>query len=137
MTSDCKKFDCCVLLPVILCVIVGVVGAFLYLTGAILMTNRRILALLAIAAFYLGVALHASATARRPLRLSGGCGRNFLTGVIGTFFVSGIFLLRTAVFPIVLESVFGGIILFFAALMFIGTVGLLRSVTRTETEPHE
>lgn len=123
----CRCRPSCTTAALIASVIVGVVTAFLQITGVILATPVFLWVALGIAVVYLGVQTVAAALARR--RDGAGCCRQLNTvpaGILGTILLSVVLLAVGIVATSILSAILVGLLLFFLALTVTGTACYIR-----------
>lgn len=127
----CRCRCSCLLAAVIASVILGVVTAFLQITGMITVTTAFLWVVFGIAVVYLGVLLVAVA-------LTGGeeaseclCAtlNALLAGILGTALFAVVLLAVGIVATSILSAVLVGALLFFFSLVLTGTACLVRSLT--------
>lgn len=123
----CRCRPACTTLALIASVIIGVVTAFLQITGVILATPAFLWVALGIAVVYLGIQTVAAALARR--RESVGCCRQLgtvLVGILGTILFSVVLLAVGIVATSILSAILVGVLLFFLSLTVTGTACYIR-----------
>lgn len=123
----CRCRPACTTLALIASVIIGVVTAFLQITGVILATPAFLWVALGIAVVYLGIQTLAAALARR--RESAGCCRQLgtvLVGILGTILFSVVLLAVGIVATSILSAILVGVLLFFLSLTVTGTACYIR-----------
>ena len=127
----CRPRCRCLLAAVIASVILGVVTAFLQITGTITVTTAFLWVVFGIAVVYLGVLVVAAA-------LTGGeeaseclCAtlNALLTGILGTALFAVVLLAVGIVATSILSAILVGILLFFFSLILSTTACLVRSLT--------
>lgn len=120
------RFPCAVT-AVIVSVILGVVAAFLQITGVITVTPVFLWVAFGIAVGYLGILL---ATAGR----SGCCSatRTVLAGILGTVLFSVVLLAVGVTATSVVSAILVGLLVLFAALTVTGTACLVRCASDCE-----
>ena len=121
----------CLIAAVIISVILGVVGAFLQITGMITVTPAFLWVLLGIAVVYLGVlVLSAALTCGEE---ASGCFCSILNvllaGILGTALLAVVLLGIGIVATSILSAILVGLLLFFFVLMLTGAANLVRSLT--------
>ena len=126
----CRPRCSCLLAAVIASVILGVVTAFLQITGTVTVTTAFLWVVFGIAVVYLGVLVVAAA-------LSGGdeaseclCAtlNALLTGILGTALFAVVLLAVGIVATSILSAILVGVLLFFFSLTLSATACLVRSL---------
>lgn len=123
----CRCRPACTTLALIASVIIGVVTAFLQITGVVLATPAFLWVALGIAVVYLGIQTLAAALARR--RESAGCCQQLgtvLVGILGTILFSVVLLAVGIVATSILSAILVGVLLFFLSLTVTGTACYIR-----------
>lgn len=126
----CRFRPACTTLALIASVIVGVVTAFLQITGVILATPVFLWVALGVAVGYLAIQTLAAALASR--RETAGCCRQLgtvLVGILGTILLSVVLLAVGIVATSILSAILVGLLLFFLALTVTGTACYIRCLT--------
>ena len=126
----CRCRTSCTTWALIASIIIGVVTAFLQITGVILATPAFLWVALGVAVVYLGIQTVAAALARR--RDSTGCCRQLgtvLAGILGTILFSVVLLAVGVVATSILSAILVGVLLFFLALTVTGTACQIRCLT--------
>lgn len=108
--------------------ILGVLTAFLQITGVITVTTAFLWVALGIAVVYLGVQVLASARADCPERSACRCAalNALLAGILGTILLSLILLSVGIVATSVVSAILVGLLLFFLSLALTGTACYVR-----------
>lgn len=127
---NCNYRFPCAVAAVIVSVILGIVAAFLQITGIITVTPVFLWVVFGIAVGYLGILL---ATANR--RDNGCCGdvRTVLAGILGTILFSVILLAVGVTATSVLSAILVGLLVLFAALTVTGAACFVRCVSDCES----
>ena len=129
MNTQCCNFRCtCTLLAIVASLILGVVSAFLLITGVITVGVAFLWVALGIAVVYLGVLLVATALARRT---PDGCclctGLNvLLTGILGTALFGTVLLAVGITATSAISAILVGLLVFFLSLTLTGTACLIK-----------
>ncbi len=110
---------------VIAAAIVGVLTAFLQITGVITLTPVALLVAFGIAVAYLAVLLLATGRRERCCRLCGALGA-VLVGILGTILLALVLLAVGITAASVLSAILVGLLLFFFALLLTATACLVR-----------
>ena len=120
----------CTLAAVIVSAIVGVLTAFLQITGVITVTPVFLWVVFGIAVVYLGVLVVSTALARRAEETPCRCTTltAVLAGILGSILLAVVLLAVGIVATSVLSAILVGILLFFFALTLTGTACLVRSL---------
>ena len=128
-TCNCQFRCSCVIAAVIASVILGVVAAFLQITGAITVTPAFLWVVLGVAIGYLGILL---ATAGR--REAGCCAAigTVLAGILGAALFAVVLLAVGITATSVVSAILVGLLVLFAALTVAGTACLVRCVSDCE-----
>ena len=121
----------CLLAAVIVSVILGVVAAFLQITGTITVTPAFLWVVFGIAVVYLGVLVPAVAWNGGEEASGCFCGilNVLLAGILGTALLAVVLLGIGIVATSILSAILVGLLLFFFFLMLTGTANLIRSLT--------
>lgn len=125
-TCNCNFRCSCVIAAIIASAILGVVAAFLQITGAITVTPAFLWVVLGVAIGYLGILL---ATAGR--RDSGCCGAlgTVLAGTLGAALFSVVLLAVGITATSVVSAILVGLLVLFAALTVAGSACYVRCIT--------
>ena len=125
-TCNCNFRCSCVVAAVIASVILGVVAAFLQITGAVTVTPAFLWVVLGVAIGYLGILL---ATADRER--AGCCAAlgTTLAGILGAALFSVVLLAVGVTATSVVSAILVGLLVLFAALTVAGTACLVRCAT--------
>ena len=128
-TCSCNFRCSCVIAAVVASVILGVVAAFLQITGAITVTPAFLWVVLGVAVGYLGILL---ATAGQ--NDAGCCGAigTVLAGTLGAALFSVVLLAVGITATSVVSAILVGILLFFLALIFTATACYIRCLADCE-----
>lgn len=127
---DCNCKPGCTGIAVIVSLVVGVVVAFLQITGVLLLTPLILWVLFAVAAVYLATTLLAAFFARNWSLCACSALSAFLTGVLGSVLLSAV-LLTAGVIPAgILGAVVTGLAALFFTLMVTSAACLIRCLTR-------
>lgn len=128
------KLDCTAE-AVIVAAVLGVLAAFAQITGVIVLAPVFLAVAFAIAVVYLAVVLVAMALAQRR---RGCCAcrplRAVLSGILGTILLALVLLAVGIVATSVVSAILVGLLVFFFALVFIGTVCLVKCLGDCEEE---
>ena len=118
----------CTLAAIIVSAILGVVTAFLQITGTILVVPVFLWVVFGIAVGDLGVLVMATALARRTEPCSCKCTalNTLLVGILGTIAAAAILLAVGIVATSVLSAILAGVLLFFFSLTLTGSACLVR-----------
>lgn len=113
---------------VIAAAIIGVLTAFLQITGVIVLTPVFLAVAFGIAVVYLAVLVVATALAARQERRCCQCRplRTALAGILGTIFFALVLLAVGIVATSVVSAILVGVLLFFVTLVFAGTACLVK-----------
>jgi hypothetical protein len=124
---NCKRN--CTLLAVVASLILGIVGAFLQISGTITVTPAFLWVALGIGVVYLVVLLVTTALGRRGL--SGCCGSlgPVLTGVLGSILFAAVLLGVGIVATSVVSAILVGLLVGLLALTFTGTACLIKCLS--------
>ncbi len=128
MSTSCRTCKpSCVFIAVVVSLILGIITAFLTITGAIALTPAFLWVLLGIAVVYLGVTLVASALSRNEC-CDGLCAivSALLLGILGTVLLSIVLLAITFAATSVIGAILTGALLFFFFLTVTSTACLVR-----------
>lgn len=128
MSTSCRSCKPgCIFIAVVVSLIVGIITAFLRITGAITLTPAFLWVLLGIAVVYLGVTLVASAVSRNEC-CDGLCPiiTALLSGVLGTVLLSIVLLAIEFVATSIIGAILTGALLFFFFLVVTSTACLVR-----------
>ena len=127
---NCNYKCNCAIAAIIVGAIIGIVTAFLQITGVIVITPVALTVAFGIAVVYLGVLLIAGGQADRSGRCSCTCDtlNVLLAGILGTIALSVILLGFGIVATSVISAILVGLLLFFATLMLAGTACYVRNL---------
>ena len=127
----CRCRCSCLLAAVIASVIVGVVTAFLQITGMITVTLAFLWVAFGIAVVYLGLLLVAAALAGGEEVSECLCAtlNALLAGILGTALFAVVLLAVGIAATSILSAILVGALLFFLSLILTGTACLVRSLT--------
>jgi len=125
-SCSCKRD--CTLLAVVASLILGIVGAFLQITGTITVTTAFLWVALGIGVVYLAVLLLSTALSRRAECRACRCRslEAVLTGILGTILFAVVLLAVGIVATSVVSAVLVGLLVASLALTFTGTACLVR-----------
>lgn len=128
--ANCQCKCSCTLATVIAAVIIGVIAAFLQITGVITVTAAFLWVVFGIAIVYLAV-LAVTAGLRRRTDNDGCCGpvNTLLVGILGTILFAVILLAVGIVATSVISAILVGLLLFFFTLTVGGTACYVRCLT--------
>ena len=120
----------CSLFSGIASVIIGIIGAFLQITGALTLAPVFLWATAGVALVYLGVLLLASALQQQCSRCSCTCTalNGALAGALGTILLAVILLVVAIAATSVIVAVLTGLLLLFFSLLITETVCLIRNL---------
>ena len=124
---NCNCKDHCALLAVGGSLLIGVIAAFLQITGAITLTPAFLWVTLGIAIGYLAIGLATSCCNRCEDGCRSSALSTFLAGALGTTLLSIILLGVTFAAGSVLGALFTGALLFFLSLLIASTACLVRA----------
>lgn len=122
-------YNChCIIAAVVSSIILGVVTAFLQITGIVTITTAFLWVVFGIAVAYLGVLTIATALARRENQYTCVCDSlsAILAGILGSILFSVLLLALGIVATSILSAVLAGLIVGFFALVVTGTACLVR-----------
>lgn len=121
----------CTLAAIIASVIIGIIAAFLQITGTITVTAAFLWVLFGIAIVYLGVLVVASALARRTERCVCLCEtlNTVLIGILGTLLFAVVLLAIGITATSILSAILVGLLLLFFSLTVAGSACLVRCLT--------
>lgn len=124
----CKCNCRCTLAAIVVSVILGVVTAFLQITGTITVAPVFLWVVFGIAVVYLAVLVLATALAKRIEATQCLCAalNTLLAGILGTALFSVVLLAVGIVATSVLSAILVGVLLFFFSLILTGTACLVR-----------
>lgn len=128
--NNCQCRFSCTLVAVIAAVIIGVIAAFLQITGVITVTAAFLWVVFGIAIVYLGVLAVTAALIRRTGET--GCCRpvnTLLVGILGTVLFTVILLAVGITATSVVSAILVGLLLFFFTLTVSGTACYVRCLT--------
>lgn len=125
---DCEYRRDCSGLAIVASLIVGIIAAFLQITGAITVTSVFLWVLFSIAIVYLAVTLIAAALMQKNDCHKRSCCAlsTVLIGILGTILFSVILLAITFAATSVIGAIIVGLLLFFFTLLITGTACLVR-----------
>ena len=131
---NCKCRCRCTGAALIASAILGVLTAFLQITGVITVTPAFLWVAFGIAVVYLGIQVVAAAQAGCPERSPCRCTamNALLAGILGTILLSLILLSVGIVATSVVSAIFVGLLLFFLGLTLISTACYVRTVAGCE-----
>lgn len=120
---------------VIASAIVGVIGAFLQITGVITVAPVFLWVVFGIAVVYLGLLVVTSALAGRGERCVGFCSvlTSVLVGILGSILFAVILLAVGIIATSVVSAILVGLLLFFFALTLTGSACFVRCLTDCES----
>lgn len=127
---NCSCRCSCTAVALIVSAIVGVLAAFLQITGVITVTTAFLWVALGSAVVYLGVQVLSAALAGRPERSACRCTalNALLIGILGTILLSLILLAVGIVATSVVSAILVGLLLFFLGLTLISTACYVRAL---------
>ncbi len=125
-SCDCRRD--CVTIPVVVSLIIGIITAFLTITGVIAVTPAFLWVLLGVAVVYLAVTLIAVALRERGSACRCLCTiiNALLIGILGTALFAVVLLAVTFAATSVIGAIITGLLLFFASLILTSTAYLVR-----------
>ena len=134
MSCNCKCN--CTLLAVIAGAIIGVIAAFLQITGLITVTTVLLAVAFGIAIVYLLGLLIAAALARNPDPRNCTCTslNATLAGILGTILFSVILIATGITATSVISAILVGLLVFSLVLMIVSTACLIRTLTNCDQE---
>lgn len=124
----CRPRCSCLLAAVIASVILGVVTAFLQITGTITVTTAFLWVVFGIAVVYLGVLVLAAALSGGETECLCATLNALLTGILGTALFAVVLLAVGIVATSILSAILVGVLLFFFSLTLSATACLVRSL---------
>lgn len=124
----------CTAVAVVASLIVGIIGAFLQITGTITVTAAFLWVALGIAVVYLGLLAATAARERRGEGRSCVCStlNTLLVAILGTILFALVLLAVSIVATSVVSAILVGIELFFLALVFTATACYVRCLADCE-----
>lgn len=127
---NCNCRCTCTVAALIASVILGVVTAFLQITGVITVAPVFLWVVFGIAVVYLGIATLAAALTRRSERSDCLCAslNTLLAGILGTVLFAIVLLAVGIVATSILSAILVGILLFFFALTITGSACLVKQL---------
>ena len=128
-TCNCNFRCSCVIAAVIASVILGVVAAFLQITGAITVTPAFLWVVLGVSIGYLGILL--ATAGRRDAECCAAIG-TVLAGILGAALFAVVLLAVGITATSVVSAFLVGLLVLFAALTVAGTACLVRCVSDCE-----
>lgn len=128
--GNCNCKCSCTLAAIIASVIVGVVAAFLQITGVITVAPVFLWVVFGIAVVYLGVLVVATALARRTEETECVCSalNTLLAGILGAILFALVLLAVGIIATSILSAILVGILLFFFTLTLASSACLVRSL---------
>lgn len=123
---NCSCRDNCALLAVGASLLLGVIAAFLQITGVIALTPAFLWVLLGIAVGFLAIGF-ATSCVRCECQCKGSALSALLTGALGTALLSVILLGVTFAATSVVGAIFTGALIFFASLLLSSAACLIRA----------
>lgn len=132
---SCDSKCNCTIAAIIVSAIVGVVTAFLQITGVITVAPVFLWVVFGIAVAYLGGLVAATALARRTERSDCMCPalNTVLVGILGTVLFSVVLLAVGIVATSVVSAILIGLLLFFFSLTLTGFACLVKSLANCES----
>lgn len=130
--NNCCACRCaCTVWALIASAILGVLGAFLQITGVITVTTAFLWVAFGIAVVYLGILTAAAIIARRTEPTGCRCSslNTLLLGILGTILLSVILLAVGITATSIITAILVGLLVFFLFLIFLGTACYVRSLT--------
>lgn len=124
---NCNCRDNCSLLAVGASLIVGIIAAFLQITGVIALTSAFLWVLFGVAVGFLAIGLATSCCNRCEEACRGSALSVLLTGALGTVLLSVILLGVTFAATSIVGALFTGALLFFFALLLTAAACLIRA----------
>ena len=132
MNNLCCPCKCsCTLVSVVVSLIVGVIAAFLQITGVFTLTPTALVAVLAVAAVYLGGVTLTTLLQCRCDRVRCCCGswNALLVGLLGTAFLAALLLAVGITATSVVSAILVGILIGFVSLSLLVSACLVRCLT--------
>lgn len=129
---NCSCKASCTGLAVIAAAIIGVLTAFLQISGVILLTTVFVAVAFAIAVVYLGVLTIAAALTRRADACSRECCQSLtgvLAGILGTILIAVVLLAVGIVATSVISAILAGLLLFFLTLTLVAAACYARCLS--------
>ena len=126
-----NKFSCTVL-AVVASLMIGIITAFLRITGTIALTPAFLWVVLGVAVVYLAVTLVSSALTNRASACLCTTLSALLAGILGSVLFSVILLAVEFAATSIVGAVFAGILLFFFSLTLTATAYLVTCLFRTK-----
>ena len=125
---NCKCRCRCTAAALLVSILIGVIAAFLLITGVITVTTVFLWAALGLAVVYLAVLVLSTALARRADSCVCTCEtlNSVLAGILGTVLLSVILLAVGIVATSVVSAILVGLLLFFLSLTLSGTACYVR-----------
>lgn len=126
------NFKCnCTAFAVLAGVVIGIIGAFLQITGVITLTPVYLAVALGIAVVYLAVLLGAAAVSGRPSGCRCVCSalNGVLAGLLGTILLSVVLLLVGIVATSVVSAILVGLLLLFFTVAVVSSACFVRYAT--------
>lgn len=131
-TCGCPQYRfSCTVVSVILSVVVGVIAAFLQITGVFTLTPVALVVVAAVAAVYLGALVLTALVPGRRDR-SGDCCRSLnvlLVGLLGTIFLGALLLAVGIIATSVISAILVGILIGLVSLTLLVSACLVRCLT--------
>ena len=120
----------CVLAAIVVSAILGIVAAFLQITGTITVTTTFLWVLAGVAVGYLGILLLASAIQQQCSHCGCLCAslETLLVGALGSILFAAVLLAVGIVATSVISAILVGILLFFLTLIFTGAACFIRCI---------
>lgn len=131
MKSRCAAVCSCTTAALVASAIVGVLTAFLQITGMITLTPAFLWVALGVGVVYLGVLIVAASLAGRRHESDCLCSRLnvLLAGILGTVFFAVLLLALGVVATSVISAILAGLLLFFSALTLTGSACYVRCLS--------
>ena len=127
LNCNCKCL--CNIIAIIASIVVGIVTAFLQITGVITITNTFLWVVFGIAVGYLAVLLFGAAFARNTdCRCVCNSLNTAIVGILGAILFSTVLLAVGIVATSVTTAILGGLVLVFFSLVISGTACLVRCI---------
>ena len=132
--TNCCSCSCrctCTVAALLLSAILGVLAAFLQITGVITVTTPFLWVAFGIAVVYLGLLTAAAILAKcpEPARCRCSALNTLLVGILGTILLAVILLAVGITATGIVSAILVGLLVFFLFLIFFGTACYVRSLT--------
>ncbi len=130
-SCGCNDNNGCTVAGIVVSAIIGVIAAFLQITAVITVAPVFLWVVFGIAVAYLAILFVAVLLSRRTNERGCFCGalNTVLAGVLGGILVSLVLLAVGIVATSVISAILVGLVVFFFALIFVGSACLVRCIT--------